>query len=199
MFDDLTTKEKEFVAWELMNNAFGTFSPFKLAENVEFPKKDELGGIVLKFIGGGAAYLKTLEKFPTDEELEDIREVARFLEKSFGEYVVINILCRPDIEIYDIDVSKDKDIYIDYVSLRTSHGDVALEILIEKLINNEEFTEYDHFLRVLMPFLGHKDEKEFEIRYSEFLDLYDKTDMELPEKYKLNIFNVWNIIRRRNF
>lgn len=197
MLNELDIKEKEFFAWELLNNSFGIFAPFELDENVDFPKKDELGGVVLKFIGGGAAYLKIQTEMPSEDEVESIHDVGRFLKDSFGEYVVIVVLCTPDIEIHDINVDDFEDMYVDFASARKSNGDLTLEILCEKLKNNEEFTEADHYMRFLLPFMGRRDNDEFDIKYNQFLELLDKSDMELPSEYNLNIYNVWNRILDR--
>ncbi len=191
MLAKLNSEEKEFLAKELMNNIFGIFSPFELDENVDFPKKDELGGVVLKFIGGGAAYLKTQTVMPTEHEVESIHEVGRFLKSSFGEYVVISVLCTPDIEIYDINVDDFVDMHVDFSSARRTNGDFILHTLTEKISSNIEFDEEDHYFALVLPFFGHDDE-DFDENYAHFFELYRKSSMELPSECKLNTYNVWS-------
>ena len=174
-----------------MRNTFGIFSPFQLDENVDFPKKDELGGIVLKFIGGGATYLKMQTEMPSKDEVEDIHNVGRFLRETFGQYVLVNVLCTPDIEIHDINVDDFVDVHTDFVSLRKSRGDLVLEILTNKLERGMEFTEQDHYWRLLLPYMGRKDENKFKERYSQFLELFDKANLEVPSECHLNTYNVW--------
>lgn len=186
-----TRNEREFFAKELMMNNYGIFSPYEYDEDVDFPKKDELGGVVLRFIGGGAAYLKIQTHMPSEEEVKDIHNVGKFLMESFGEYVVISVLCTPDIEIYDINVDDFVDMHVDFASARKSNGDLALKILTEKLKCDRKFTEEDHYWRFLLPFMGHKDYKEFERKFSEFLELYNNANMELPEECNLDTYNVW--------
>ena len=194
MLKNLNDEEKEFFAKELMNNLFGVFSPFELDENADFPEKDELGGVVLKFIGGGAAYLKIQTEMPTEDEVESIHDVGRFLRDSFGEYVIISVLCTPDIEIHDINLDDFTDMQVDFASARKSKGDLALEILCEKLRNNEKFTEKDYYYMFLLPFMGREDNEEFEIKYSKFLESLKSTDLELPTECNLNLYNVWDRI-----
>ena len=177
--------EDEFFYNVMMSQAFGIFSPFEVDKNVDFPKKEELGGVILKFIGGGAAYFKIQSEMPSDDEINSIYEVGQFLRESFGEYVVLSILCTPDIEIRDIECVGDEVMGTDFVSLRKSDSGKALDGLFEKLENNEEFTIEDHVLRVFLPFMGRKDDEEFESRYQEFLDLFDKSNQELPDVSRL--------------
>lgn len=196
MFDELNAKEKEFLAKELMRNSFGIFSPFELDENIDFPKKEELGGVVLKFIGGGAAYLKMQTEMPTEKEVESIHNVGKFLRDNFGEYVVICVLCAPDIEIHDINVD-DFEMHVDFASVRKTNGDFILDMLSAKLEEGTEFTEEDHFYRLVLPFMGHDDDEEFQAKYSQFIDLFAKSNMELPDECKLNQYNIWDRLFKR--
>ena len=74
---------------------------------------------------------------------------------------------------------------MNYVSTRKSNGDAALEILIKKLENRQRFTLSDHVLRIILPFMGRVDDKEFLLNYEKFLSLYSQNKKELPNAYLL--------------
>ena len=189
MILNLNKDEKEFFYTLLLNNHARTFSPFEIDEEVDFPKKDELGGDIIKFIGGGSGYIKIQTEMPSPEEVEDVRQVALFLKKKFGDYVVVQVLCTPDIEIYDINIDKFVGISVDYMSARKSKGDLVIDDLLSKLENNEELSQSDHFFRIFLPFMGRNNDSEFEIKYSKIIDLYSKSNQELPSVLNLSKFD----------
>ena len=164
--DKISAEEEEFFYNVMMSPGFNIHSPFEVGKDIDFPKKDELGGVVLKFIGGGAAYFKIQTEMPSQEEVQSIFEVGLFLQESFGDYVVLNILCMPDIEIRDIKVISNEHFGTDFLSLRKLDGIEVLDSLIDKLENNTDFTIDDHILRIFLPFAGRKNEDEFECKYS---------------------------------
>ena len=179
-------KEEEFYYNVLMGEICNVFSPFEISKDIDFPKKQELGGVVLKFIGSGAAYIKVQNEMPTEEELNSIYEVGKFLRESFGGYTVIKVLCMPHIEIRDINVIADETIDVDFISQRKNDGDMILDSLTKKLEANKDFTVEDHIQRIMVPFMGRKDNLEFEEKYSKFLKLYTESNMELPELNQLS-------------
>ena len=181
---ELELDEDEIFYWIMMNEVFGIYSPFEI-EDVDFPKKDELGGVVLKFVGGGASYFKIQNEMPSDDEVKAVYEVCQFLKDSFGDYIRACIICEPDIEIRDINVLGDENISLNYVSARSSNGDAALEILTKKLENKQRFTLSDHVLRIVLPFMGRRNDKEFRSNYSRFISLYSQNKKELPKAYML--------------
>ena len=74
MFDNVAETygfdlEEEKVYYEIMMVIFfNIYSPFEIDRDVEFPKKDKLGGVVLRFIGGGGAtYFKLQKSMPSEE------------------------------------------------------------------------------------------------------------------------------------
>ena len=158
----------------------GVYSPFEVDENVDFPGKDELGGIVLKFIGGGAAYFKIQREMPDNDEVNSILEVCKFLQKSFGEYAVGYIYCEPHIEIRDIAVPEYGNICMDFFSSRKNDGDYVLNNLMDKIQKNEQFDVEDFILKFSLPFMSRKDEDEFQLKYQEFVELFNKSDMQIP-------------------
>ncbi len=182
---ELELEENEIFYWVVMNEIFGIYSPFEICEDIDFPNKEEIGGIVLKFIGGGAAYFKIQRKMPSDEEVKSVYETCQFLKESFGDYICACIVCEPDIKIQNINVLGDENIHIRYVSARKNNGDAALEILTKKLENKQRFTLSDHILRIILPFMGRVDDKEFRLNYDKFLSLYSKNKKELPNAYLL--------------
>lgn len=182
---ELEIEENEIFYWVMMNQVFKILSPFEIDEDADFPKKDELGGVILKLIGGGAVYFKIQHEIPSESEVESIYEVCRFLKKSYGEYVEACIICEPDIEIRNIDLADEEGIDVNYVSARMNDGDASLEVLTKKLENKERFTVSDHMLRIILPFMGRKDEKEFRLNYSRFLTLYSQNKKEMPRAYML--------------
>jgi len=195
LFDKTGANEDEFFYNAIMNKAFNVFSPFEIDRNVDFPKKDTLGGVVLKYVGGGAAYFKIQREMPSDEELKEIFEIGKFLKESFGEYVTISILCTPDIEIRDIDLSVFEDMAVDFLSIRKNDGDGMLDFLMEKLKSDEEFTVEDHVNMIIVPFMGRNDEEEFQLKYTEFIDLFNEKGIEQPSVSDLNksriFYNRW--------
>ena len=60
-----------------------------------------------------------------------------------------------------------------------------LDILTKKLENRQRFTIKDHVLRIVLPFMGRSDEKEFRLNYDRFLSLYSQNKRELPNAYML--------------
>ncbi|WP_298524709.1 hypothetical protein [uncultured Methanobrevibacter sp.] len=178
-------EEDEIFYWIMMNEVFGIYSPFEIDKDMDFPNKEEIGGVILKFIGGGAAYFKIQREMPSDDEVKSVYETCQFLQESFGDYICACIICEPDIEIRDINVLGDENIHMDYVSARNSKGDIALEILTKKLENRQRFTVKDHVLRIILPFMGRSDEKEFHLNYDKFLSLYTQNKKELPNAYML--------------
>ena len=188
--DKIGADEEEFFYNVMMGQAFNVPSPFEIRKDIDFPKKDELGGVVLKFIGSGAAYFKIQTEMPTEEEVRSIFEVGQFLYESFGGYVVLKIVCTPDIEIRNIQPLSDDHFDTDFLSIRKLDGIEVLELLIGKLENNEDFTIDDHILRIFLPFTGRKSEEEFECKYSRFLDLYAESGLETPQVGSLSKSNI---------
>lgn len=184
-FDKIGADEEEFFYNVMMSPGFNIHSPFEVRHDIDFPKKEELGGVVLKFIGGGAAYFKIQKEMPSKEEVQSIFEVGQFLQESFGDYVALNILCMPDIEIRDIEVISNDYFSTDFLSLRKMDGIKVLDLLIDKLENNKDFTIDDHVLRIFLPFAGRKNEDEFECKYSQFLDLYARSGLKTPPVSRL--------------
>ena len=180
-FDD---DEVEIYFEIMMRDIFNVFSPFEIID-MDFPKKDEFGGVVLKFIGGGAAYFKLQNEMPSEEEVKGIYKICQFLKESFGDYVIARIMCQPHIEIRDIDVSYDDTIDVCYVSVRLNDGDKTLEELYEKLKNKERFTIQEHIQRFILPFMGRKNRGKFKTKYSKFISLLAERKTELPNHYKL--------------
>lgn len=151
-----------------------------------FQKKDTLGGVVLKYVGGGAAYFKIQREMPSDEELKEIFEIGKFLKENFGEYVTLSILCTPDIEIRNIDLSVFEDMAVDFLSIRKNDGDSVLDSLMSKLKSDEEFTVEDHINRIIVPFMGRNDEEEFQLKYTESTNLFNEKGIKQPSVSDLN-------------
>ena len=185
LFDETGANEDEFFYNALMSQVFGIFSPFEVDMQMDFPKKEELGGVVLKFIGGGACYFKIQRKMPSPEEVRSMFEIGQFLQKSFGDYILVNVLCTPDIEIRDIDTVDDENIRMNFVSCRKTDGIQVLDLLIDKL-EDGSFTAGHHVFRVIVPFMGRDDEEEFESKYSKFIELYNESDLEPPSLSELS-------------
>ena len=192
MFDNVAETygfdlEEEKVYYEIMMVIFfNIYSPFEIDRDVEFPKKDKLVGVVLRFIGGGGAtYFKLQKSMPSEEEVKEVNDVCQFLKESFGDYVVARILCQPHINIGNIDISVFEDIDVSYVSLRQNDGDKILEMLCEKLKNKEPFTFSDNILRLMLPFLNRKNKGKFKSKYSKFISLLVESKKELPNQYRL--------------
>lgn len=183
---EVIDKEDQLFYELIFGKVYGIYSPFEVDNNVEFPKKDELGGIVLKFIGGGAAYFKILGRMPTREEVDSILEVCKFLQKTFGEYVIARIHCEPHIEIRDIEVQGSKNIDIHYVSSRKNDGDMMMDRLVKKLEDDEDFTIDDYILKFMLPFMSRKDDDEFQVKYLKFIDLCKQKDLKLPKSSDLS-------------
>lgn len=177
---EVIDKDDELFYGLMFGKVYGIFSPFEVDNDVEFPKKDEFGGAVLKFIGGGAAYFKIMSRIPTKKELRLILEICKFLQKTFGEYVVAMIHCEPHVEIRKINVPQAKNIDIHFVSSRKNDGDGTLDELIRKLENNEDFTIDDHILRFMAPFMSREDEDKFQAKYLRFINLFNEKNLELP-------------------
>lgn len=167
--------------YELMfGKVCGVYSPFEVDSDVEFPHKQKLGGIVLKFIGGGAGYFKIQREMPSNEEVREIFEVCKFLQNSFGEYVVAHILCEPHIEIRDIEVLVDKNIDMTFSSSRKNDGDKLLDDLIKKLERGEKFTIDDFLQKFTVPFMSRCNNDEFQLEFNRLVDLYNKSGVEVP-------------------
>lgn len=182
---EIDEAEKEFFYWAIMSQIFRVFSPFEIDEEFEFPKKSEIGGVILKFIGGGAAYFNIQREMPSDDEVKAIYDVCQFLKESFGEFVMACIVCEPHIEIRDINVLDYEDIRMDFVSARSNDANDAMGILMKKLENKDKFTINEHVLRILIPFMGRKDNDKFCREYSKFLSSYSRNKKELPDLYGL--------------
>lgn len=195
LFDKTGANEDEFFYNVIMNKVFNMFSPFEIDRNIDFPKKDVLGGVVLKYVGGGAAYFKIQRVMPSDEELKEIFEIGKFLKENFGEYVTLSILCTPDIEIRNIDLSVFEDMAVDFLSIRKNDGDSVLDSLMSKLKSGEEFTVEDHINRIIVPFMGRNDEEEFQLKYGEFTNLFNEKGIKQPSVSDLNksriIYDRW--------
>ena len=179
--------EEDQSYYELMFcKVYGIYSPLDMDSEVEFPKKDELGGIVFKFLGGGAAYFKIQRKMPSKKEVNDIFDVCKFLQKSFGEYVVAIIHCEPHIEIREIEVPGTKNIDIHFVSSRKNDGDKVVGDLIKKLEKDEEFTVDDYIQKLMVPFMSRKDDDEFQSKYLKLSMLFKEKELKLPSVNELS-------------
>ena len=179
---EVKDEEDEIYYLMMLDKICGIYSPFEVDENVDFPGKDELGGIILKFIGGGAAYFKIQREMPDSDEVNSIYEVCKFLQKSFGEYVVGFICCEPHIEIRDIKVPEDTSIYLDFCSSRKNDGDYTLNDLTRKIKKNQQFDVDDFMLKFLLPFMSRSDDDEFQLKYLDLVELYNKSDMQIPTR-----------------
>ena len=183
--------EEDKSYYELMFcKVYGVYSPFDVNCDVEFPKKGQLGGTVLKFIGGGAAYFKIQRKMPSKEEVNDIFEVCKFLQKSFGDYVVAIIHCEPHIEIRDIEVPGSENISIHFVSSRKNNGERVVDDLIKKLENDEKFTVDDYLQKWMLPFMSRKDEREFQSKYLRLSKLFKEKNLKSPSVDQLSRSNM---------
>ena len=69
----------------MMGQVLKVNSPFEVDRTIDFPHKEELGGVVMKFIGGGSAYFKLQKEMPSEEEVKSVFEVCQFLKESFGD------------------------------------------------------------------------------------------------------------------
>ena len=170
----------EFFINVLMKRVALICSPYEICPDIDFPNKDEFGGIVLRFIGGGAAYLKIQSELPSDEEVRSVYEIGKYLQKEYGDYTVINVLCKPHIELQKINIVVDEHLPMTYISLRKEDGDGVLKRLSETLEKNEDFTVDDHIQRCLLPYMGRSDDNMFEENYKKFKSIYDKSNIELP-------------------
>ena len=158
----------------------GVYSPFEIDNDVEFPHKEKLGGIILKFIGGGAGFFKVQREMPCEDEVENIYEVCKFLQESFGQYVVAHIVCEPHIEIRDIEVPGDENISITFSSSRKNDGDALLDDLTRKIEMGKKFTIDDFLLKFTLPFMSRSNNDEFQSRFNRLVDLYNRSGMEVP-------------------
>ena len=194
---NITNNDDENYYWTLMNMAFGIFSPFEVTD-IDFPKKDELGGAILKYIGSGAAYFKVQREKPSAYEVKSVQEVCLFLKEKFGGYITANMICEPHIEIHDIDVSQTN--YLTYTSIRKTNGDKVLKSLTEKLENNEKFTIDDHIQRYLVPFTSRKNNDEFQKNYDRFEALFKEKNIEFPtlNELKMNELTTNNMYGENN-
>ena len=84
LFDRTGANEDEFFYNTMASQVFSLFSPFEVDREMDFPKKEELGGVVLKFIGAGAMYFKIQRQMPTPEEVRSLFEIGQYLQESFG-------------------------------------------------------------------------------------------------------------------
>lgn len=167
--------------YEMMfGNVCGVYSPFEIDNDVEYPYKEKLGGIILKFIGGGAGFFKIQREMPSEDEVQEIFEVCKFLQKSFGQYVVAHIICEPHIEIRDIEVLGDENISMTFSSSRKNDGDKLLDVLIKKLEMGKKFTIDDFLLKFTLPFMSRQNNNEFQSKFNRLVDLYNKSGIEVP-------------------
>lgn len=159
----------------------GVYSPFEIDSEVDFPHREKLGGIILKFIGGGAGYFKVQSEMPSKKEIREIFEVCKFLQKSFGEYVVAYIICEPHIEIRNIQVLADKNIDMTFLSSRKNDGDKLLDNLIKKLERGESFTIDDYLQKFTIPFMSRHNNDGFQLKFNRLVELYNESDIEVPD------------------
>ena len=183
---DVTCEEDKAYYELLFGKVYGIFSPFEVDCNVEFPKKDHLGGTVLKFVGGGAAYFKIQREMPSKDEVNDIFEVCKFLQKSYGEYVVAIIHCEPHIEIRAINVPESKNIDMHFVSSRKNNGDRIVDNLIKKLENDGKFTVDDYIQKWIVPFMSRRDDEVFQSKYLKLCELCKQKDLKAPSINQLS-------------
>ena len=158
----------------------GIFSPFEVCPEIDFPNKDELGGIVVRFIGGGALYFKVQREMPTRDEINSVIEVSEFLKENYGKYVVVRVMCEPHIEIRNINLEDFEDVDVSYTSSRKNDGDELIDELTSKLENNEPWSIQEHILRFNLPFMSRKDEDDFKSKFAKFIQLLDENPIELP-------------------
>lgn len=192
---EVSDSEDEVYYTVMMNHFSSVYSPFEVCPDIDFPNKEKIGGVVLKFIGGGAAYFKVQREMPGKEEIRDVIKVTEFLREKYGEYVVVRIMCEPHIEIRDIDLA-DFDCDVTYVSSRKNDGDECINALISKLEHGERLTAEEYILSFNLPFMGRRDEEEYRLKYSIFLELFEGYNYLLPSipeilktKFYLRVFS----------
>ena len=189
---EATSQDDENYYWVMMNKLFNIYSPFEVSDE-DFPKKDKIGGVVLKLIGAGAVYFKVQREKPNHKEIKTVDEICKYLQKKHGQYVVAFIICEPHIEIFDIDNSFSK--YSTYVSSRKSDGDEILKKLTKKIKSKRNLTSEEHILRVFLPFMSRKNDEEFQKKYDEFVALFNEDCHEIPsfDDLKKTNFETGNI------
>lgn len=147
---------------------------FQVREDIELPQDDDDNGVVLIFEGGDVVYLKSIDDEVTDEKLESIYNVCRFLEDKFNRPINAYVPCTP---FKDLDLKFKTDVgnvTIFFSHINTQNAELLIDKLSEKLQNDEAFTVSDSIDHMLIPYTSYRDKKVFDEKYQQYMKLVDE-------------------------
>ena len=150
---------------------FNVIDSFEVRNDIEIPNKCD-DDIILLFNNGRIGYFKIQSDDVTDELFDSILNVCYHLQDKYGGRVDAYILCDPGIELKSCDSICRDNILIHLTSLKYSDGDLILEKLKSKLINDEEFTFEDKINNILLPYMNYNDKNEFEYKLQKYFNLF---------------------------
>ncbi len=157
----------------VLSFVFNDFESFEVRKDIKIPNNESSDGVVIAFNDGRIIYFKTQSNPLTDEEFESILKVCYFLQDRFGGEIDAYILCYPKVEFRMYTGIKRDGISIVLNTLRHYDGDAVVEMLENKLKNNEQFTFQDYVCHILLPYFGYKNLDEFLLRFQHYLIMFD--------------------------
>lgn len=153
----------------VLSFVFNDFESFEVRKDIKIPKKQDSDGVVIAFDDGRITYFKTQKDPLTDEEFESILKVCYFLQDKFGGTIDAYVLCCPEVEFRPYTNIKRDGITIVLNTLRRYDGDATLEMLENKVKNNEKFTFQDYVCHILLPYMGYSNREEFLHRFQNYM------------------------------
>lgn len=146
---------------------------FQIREDIDLPQDEDDDGVVLIFEGGEVVYFKTIIGEITEEKVQSIFKVCKYLEDKFNRPITAYIPCSPFTEV---DVSLEDENYHVTMIFGYIPSDDAEEIidrLQNKLKSKEIFTVGDSIDHMILPFWGYKDKEVFDEKYARYMEMIE--------------------------
>lgn len=162
--------------WVISQSLFRDFRFFQIRQDIELPQKEDDNGVVLIYEGGDVVYFKSIDGEVTEEEVESISRVCKFLEVKFNRPITSYVAC-PAFKEINVDLEEDgTHIAIGFSCLLDADGEEVIDRLENKLKNNEEFTFRDSIDHMTLPFMGYKDKEAFDEKFAHYMEMVETHD-----------------------
>lgn len=139
------------------------------ALNVDIP--DDLSSkedIILKTKDGDLIYFK-IQNRDFNNKFFKLLDFCYNLKEKYCCNVDLYILCKANVDVNSFERIIDSKINFEIGSCSNVDGDIMLDILKEKLNNDEPFTNLDTISTILLPFMGSYDLETFQLAVHKFL------------------------------
>lgn len=159
----------------VMINVFNHRRFFSVRRDIGLPQKDDVDGVVLDFLNGEYGYFRTIGGTITNNEIKEIYKVCFHIYDISQKPVKAYILCENETKIEcDGEINDGEldygEIKIILSMIKGHHGEEIIDRLEKKLDNGEKFDVCDSTDHILLPYVGYKNKKVFEMKFEKYMD-----------------------------